>query len=89
VEADEGKRGASGVVLSLVESRPGEFRLILDDVKNESQSERGPWSHHALFTLNTYNEKDLNDLKLSERELAAIGFNVLVRLGALRDHPIK
>jgi hypothetical protein len=89
VETDDGKRGASGVVISLVERKPGELRLVLDDVKNGSGSGNGPWHHHALFTFKGYSEKDISDLDLSEKELASIGFNVLARLGALRERPIK
>lgn len=88
METDDGKRSASGLVLSLAENNPGELRLILDDVRNESDSGRGPWRHHALFTFKQYSERDITDLKLSEKELAEIGFNVLVRLGVLRGQPI-
>jgi hypothetical protein len=89
VETDNGKRGPCGVLLSLVEGKPGELRLVLDDVKNDSELGRGPWRHHSMFTFKGYEEKHITDLKLSEKELAEIGFNVLARLGALREHPIK
>ena len=89
MDVDEGKRGSSGIVASLVETEPGQLRLILDDVKNESTSGRGPWSHHVLFTFKDYTAEDILAQKLSEKELADIGFNLLVRLGVLHRHPIK
>ena len=77
METDDGKRGASGIVLSLVESQPGELRLVLDDVQNESGSGCGPWRHHTLFTFKSYSEQGIGNLDLSEKELADIGFHVL------------
>ena len=44
---DNGKRGSSGVAVSLVDIALGQLRLVLDDVKNESGSDRGLWSHHV------------------------------------------
>ena len=89
METDDGTRGTSGVVLSLVEGQQGELRLVLDDVQNESGSGCGPWRHHTLFTFKSYSQESIGHLDLSEKELADIGFQVLARLGALREHPVK
>ena len=89
METDNGKRGASGVVISLVDVAPDKLRLVLDDVKNESGSERGPWNHHVLYTFKDYGANDIKNQKLSEKELAEFGFAVLVRLGVLHEHPIE
>jgi hypothetical protein len=89
METDNGKRGASGVVVSLVDIAPGQLRLVLDDVKNQSLSERGTWTHHVLFTFKDYTADDIINHKLSDKELADIGFNLLVRLAVLYEHPIN
>jgi hypothetical protein len=89
VETDNGKRGSNGVVLSLVESVPGKLRLVADDVKNESGSDRGPWTHHVLYTFKDYDADQIKNQKLSDKELAEFGFAVLVRLGVLHDNPIS
>lgn len=88
MESDNRKRGASGVVISLVDVAPDNLRVVLDDVKNESESECGPWSHHVLYTLKDYGAHDIKNQKLSDKELAEFGFAGLVRLGVLQ-HPIQ
>ena len=88
MESDNRKRGASGVVISLVDVVPDNLRVVLDDVKNESGSECGPWSHHVLYTFKDYGAHDIKNQKLSDKELAEFGFAVLVRLGVLQ-HPIQ
>jgi len=62
--------------------------LVLDDIKNESGCERGPWAHHVLYTFKDYDAADIMDQKLSEKELADIGFSLLVRLGVLHGQPV-
>jgi hypothetical protein len=89
VETEDGRRSLSGVLLSLVENTPGEFRLVLDDVSNQGGSGLGPWRHESLFTLKSYSRADIENQTLSERQLAEIGFNVLARLRALHGHPVK
>jgi hypothetical protein len=89
METDNGKRGASGVVISLVDVGNSKLRIVLDDVKNESGSKLGPWSHHVLYTFKDYNADDIKNQQLSDKELAEFGFNILVRLGVLYELPIK
>ena len=89
MEGDDRKRGSSGVVCSLMEIGNRRLRLILDDVKNENGSMQGPWKYHVLYTWKDYKIDQIADLKLSEKELAEFGFNVLARLVALREHPIE
>lgn len=88
METDNGKRGASGLVLSLVDAAPGKLRIVVDDVKNESGSERGPWAHNVLYTFKDYDATDIMNQQLSDKELAEFGFAILVRLGVLHGHPI-
>lgn len=89
MEGDDRKRGSCGVVCSLREIGNGRLRLVLDDVKNESGFMPGHWKHHVLFTWKDYEVGQIVDLKLSEKQLAGFGFNVLARLVALRKHPIE
>lgn len=85
---DDQKRGNDGVVCSLREIESGRLRLVLDDVKNEGKGNRGPWAHHVVFTFKDFDVEEIDNLQLSETELAEFGFNVLARLVALRKHPI-
>jgi|APLak6261663543_1056040.scaffolds.fasta_scaffold05923_3 hypothetical protein len=89
MEVNDQERGSSGVICSLYEAKEGRLRLVLDDVKNESGSNQGPWTHHVLFTFKDYDLKEVTNLKLSERELAEFGFNVFARLVAQWEHPIE
>lgn len=89
METDNGKRGESGIVISLVEIAPDKLCVVLDDVKNKCGSERGPWSHHVLYTFKDYGAYDIKNQKLSDKELAEFGFAILVRLAMLHKHPIQ
>ena len=89
MNTDNGIRGSSGVVASLVEIEPGRLRLVLDDVKNGSGSRCGPWTHHVLYTFKDYGASDILDLKLSDKELADFGHHVLARLGVLHTRHIR
>jgi hypothetical protein len=89
MEVDDQGRGSSGVVCSLYETKEGRLRLVLDDVKNESGSNQGPWTHHVLFTFKDYDMKEVINLGFSESELAEFGFNIFARLIAQREHPIE
>jgi len=89
MESDDCQRGSSGVVSSMREITSGRIRLALDDVKNESLSQQGPWKHHALFTWKDYDIDQILNHELPEKELADFGFNVLARLVALHKHPIE
>jgi len=88
VETDNGKRGSAGLVLSLVESKPGRLRLVVDDVKNKSGFDQGPWVHHVLYTFKDYETTKITKQEMSDVELAEIGSNLLARLGVLHNNPI-
>jgi hypothetical protein len=87
MEADDGIRSNSGVVWCLRELGKGKLGLVLDDVSNESKMTSGPWEHSVLFTWQDFDEKEIMELELSEKNLAEIGFNVLARLVALHREP--
>lgn len=86
---DDRSRPGSGVVCSIKDLGDGKVRLVLDDVANDKQSTSGAWKHHTLFTWKDYDRTAIEDFKVSEKELAEFGFNLLARLVALRKHPIK
>jgi len=89
METDDLVRSHSGVVCCLRELPNGKLRLVLDDVANESETASGRWKHHVLFTWKDFEAQEIDELKLSEKELASFGFNILARLVALRQHPIQ
>jgi hypothetical protein len=84
MEADDDIRSNQGVVCCLRELGEGKLRLVMDDVSNESKTTSGPWEHSVLFTWQDFEELEIMELELSEKKLAEIGLNVLVRLVALR-----
>ena len=89
MKADNGIRANAGVVCSLQETDKGKLRLVFDDVSNSNMTTRGSWKHEAVFTWNEYSAKEIEELELSEKELADIGTNLLVRLIAQKSCPYK
>jgi hypothetical protein len=87
METDDRVRSNNGVVCCLRDLGNGKVRLVLDDVANEGESTSGSWSHHLLFTWKDFEAQEIDELKLSESELAGFGFNILARLVAYRKHP--
>jgi hypothetical protein len=59
---------------------------VLDDVESDRESNPVAWTPAALFTWKEFSLAELKDRKLSERELAQIGENLLLRLLALHGH---
>jgi hypothetical protein len=88
METDDGIRSGSGLVCCLRELDGGKLRLVLDDVENQAKTTSGPWEHHVVFTWKDYEEREIDELELSEKELANFGYHILARLVALRKHPI-
>jgi hypothetical protein len=89
METDDMIRSCSGVVCCLRELADGKLRLVLDDVANDHKTTSGHWKHHILFTWKDFEAKEIDELRLSEKELASFGFSILARLVALRHHPIE
>jgi hypothetical protein len=86
VPVDNGLRSTRGVVACLTPEVDGETRLVFDDVESDRESRPVAWTPAALFTWKEFNLAELKDQKLSERELAQIGENLLLRLLALNGH---
>jgi hypothetical protein len=67
--------------LQLLET--GEVRLILDDVCSETDSWPQSWQSHCPFTRYDFPSEDFLACRLSEKQLAEIGLNLVARLSAL------
>jgi hypothetical protein len=85
MDVDDGKRGNSGVVLSLRKMPSGNIGVFLDDVTNSGDGSAGPWQHEVVVTWKEYEPKELSELALPEEEFAKLGHYVLARLLA-HDH---
>jgi hypothetical protein len=81
---DDGVRSTKGVVASLAPIANGKLRLVFDDAESDRESRPTAWTPMALFSSKEFDAARLENAKLSERELAQIGENLLVRLLALR-----
>jgi len=79
---DDGSRGRSGVVVSLVEAPGGKVGLVFDDVQRTGSSPAPVWDHQFFFTRIELDLRDLLETKLSESDLAKIGFAITARLAA-------
>ena len=72
-----------GVVSSLQLLESGEVRLILDDVSSETDKSPQVWQSLRPFTQRNFPGEDFLACKLSEKQLADIGLNLVARLSAL------
>ena len=86
---DNGIRGKNGVVLSLLDVGNNKLRIVMDDVSNESGSNKSPWNHEIVVTWKDYDEKEILDNTLSDEELAGIGAYVVARLVATKKYSYK
>ena len=83
-DRDDGLRGDSGVVVSLVERPDGKVRLVFDDVQRNPSAQPASWNHQFFFTRTEVDLDGLLETKLSDAELAQIGFAIAARLAAHR-----
>ncbi len=86
MEPDDGRRGANGVVVSLLDMDDDKIRITLDDVENNS-GRPDTWAHRVFVTSKSYGQEQIENLDLPEDEYAALGHYVLARLMALRSNP--
>jgi hypothetical protein len=61
----------------------------MDDVSNQSGSNKSPWNHEIVVTWKDYDEKEIPDNTLSDKELAGLGAYVVARLVASKKHSYK
>jgi hypothetical protein len=83
MKVDDGIRSNKGVICSLRKTDVDTFRLVLDDVTSEKIKTSAQWTHECLFTWKDFDKRQITDLKVSQKDLAEIGFNILARLVAL------
>ena len=90
--SDVDERGDFGVVVSLVTSANGTTSLLFDDVSRQMLMDAIGWDHRAFFASLDFPAHELDEVALSQQELARIGENVLFRLlaqaGRLQNGPI-
>jgi hypothetical protein len=86
-ERDDGVRGRTGVVVSLVDVPDGRVRLVFDDVERAESSDPRRWDHEFFFTRTELDREAALKVEVSQAELAKIGFAVLARLAAHRKVP--
>jgi hypothetical protein len=86
MDSNDKRRGANGVVVSLLDVDDGKIRITLDDVGN-SGGDPANWAHRVFITSKSYEKERIENLDLPEDEYAALGHYVMARLKALRDHP--
>ena len=85
MEPDDRRRGAHGVVVSLLDTDSDSIRITLDDVENES-GQPSTWTHRVFVTSKSYDKDAIENLDLPEDEYAALGHYVLARLKAIRNN---
>jgi hypothetical protein len=83
MDSSNKERGKRGIACSLLRLQDGRLRIVLDDVRNLSSGELGPWQHDVFVTFKDYDQVDLSSLNLPDEELAAFGHYVLTRLLAV------
>lgn len=84
MDSDDRRRGAHGVVVSLLDADDNSIRITLDDVENVSGRPE-VWTHRVFVTSKSYEKKSIENLDPPEDEYAALGHYVIARLKAIRD----
>ena len=76
MDSDDNRRGANGVVVSILDVDDGKVRVTLDDVGN-SGDDPTTWKHRVFVTCKSYKKGHIDNLDLPEDEYAALGHYVL------------
>ena len=88
-DPDDGRRGATGLGLSLVDRPNGKTCLVFDDLERISETPSFQWSTRSFFTRVEVDLADVLDASLDDDLLARIGLAVVARLAAHRKHDGK
>lgn len=86
MKTDDGIRSRVGLIVCLRSVSDVTTRLVFDDAKSDTPKRPAKWKPRTLFTWNEYDSKRLNEMKLSKREYAEIGENLVMRLLALNGN---
>jgi hypothetical protein len=85
MKQDDLKRGKRAVVCSIVMQADGKVRLVMDDAASSTDEFPQSWRSDVLFTFNDYQAQEFLNSELSEKQLADIGLNIVLRLAALMN----
>jgi hypothetical protein len=77
---DDGLRGNSGVVASLIERPDGKVRLVLDDVTLAASTGSTHWRNEKLYTFVEWPRELVEKMALSPQDYQTLGENLLTRL---------
>lgn len=78
---DQNVRSDMGVAVTISPDDNGQTKVILDDISWLPRvGASHAWEHHGLFTFESFNTADLQDLVTDREKLALLGENILIRL---------
>ena len=84
-EVDDTLRSSPAVVVCLRNLGNGQSRLIFDDVKGDSEKNPVSWMFETFCTWNAYDNKQLDEMKLSADDFKRIGEVLVARLLAINE----
>ena len=73
-------RAKRGVLVSVQPTDGGNLRITLDDVVRGEKP--NTWAFDNLVTFKDYDQKTLEDLTFTDKELADFGYTIIARLFA-------
>jgi hypothetical protein len=84
-EVDDGVRGKHGVVASLRLMPDDRVRVVFDDAVAVAGPSATPqqWAPSRLYTWAHFDASKLQSMEFTDKELAEVGFTLLVRLSVL------
>jgi len=82
-KADDSMRTPKAVVACLRDNGDGTSKLIFDEVDGDSINNPIEWSFACFYTWLDYDNRSLDEMKLSDREYQMIGENLIAGLLAL------
>lgn len=80
---DDGIRAKKGLVAYLRRLDDKTMRLIFDHVEADTEISPKSWRHFCFNTFNDYDAEDLKNLRLTQKDFASIGENLIISLLAL------
>jgi hypothetical protein len=81
-QTDDGVRGVSGVIASIVVRDDGRAWLVFDDVGRAGDAPPYEWKPEFFYTRVELDTTDLLTMQLDEKDYTAIGHAIVARLAA-------